>query len=234
MEKSFAADRAWVHEHVLGEGGMQLYGCLSQLYEEIAPEEFWPKLRRVAEIYLSAGPERARITQEMVDTQIEALVARDVRYGYAAPFCHEGCCACCHEPVYCTDEEARLLQTFCAERGLVIDGDKLRRQLSFLGLDEEGLHTGESRWNDQPRADQSCVFLDAAKGSCRVWPVRPLVCRAHLAEGSSEFCAPHNGEINARASGIDYIELSYILSVVFTLHRNSIRKTLGGLLLELA
>jgi hypothetical protein len=62
--------------------------------------------------------------------------------------------------------------------------------------------------------------------------VRPLVCRVHLAQDTDQYCAPHNGLENAEAQGINYIEMSYVLSVVFTLHRDSIKRTLGRLLLE--
>jgi hypothetical protein len=44
---------------------------------------------------------------------------------------------------------------------------------------------------------------------------------------------PHNGQINPKACGINYIELSYILSAIFTIHRDSIKKTMGRLLLNL-
>jgi len=93
--------------------------------------------------------------------------------------------------------------------------------------------TGATTWNDQPGADQACAFLDPGDGSCTIWPVRPLVCRVHLAEGSDAHCRPHNGREDPEARGISYLELSYILSVVFTIHRDSIRKTLGQLLLDL-
>ncbi len=75
--------------------------------------------------------------------------------------------------------------------------------------------------------------LDKADGSCAIWPARPLVCRVHLAERTDEYCMPHNGQENPKAYGINYIELSYILSAIFTIHRDSIKKTMGRLLLEL-
>jgi hypothetical protein len=55
----------------------------------------------------------------------------------------------------------------------------------------------------------------------------------HLAERTDEYCMPHNGQINPKACGINYIELSYILSAIFTIHRDSIKKTMGRLLLNL-
>lgn len=211
---------------------MQFYGCLAQQFNDIPREEFWRELRRVGEAYLAAGKERTRFVHALVDTTLDSLIARDQRYGYAPPFCHKGCCNCCHELVYCTDEEAMGILEYCQQQGIAIDTLKLQRQLQYVVCDEQGDHTGETTWNDQPRADQSCIFLDAQSGSCRVWPVRPLVCRVHLAEETNEFCAPYNGQENLKAQGIDYIELSYVASVVFTLHRQSVRQTMGRLLLS--
>lgn len=224
-------DRQWMEAHVAPDGDMLLYGLIQTEMESIPAAEFWKKLRIVAENYLESGQERTRIFHELVDQTIEQLTARDQRLGYAAPYCHKGCCDCCHEPVYCTDDEATEIQEYCQAQGLVIDYAKLSRQLDYVEFDHLGNHTGGSTWNDQDKADQSCIFLDPLDRACRIWPVRPFVCRMHLAEGSNQYCAPHNGAENPNARGINYIELSYILSAIFTIHRDSIRKTLGKLLL---
>ena len=75
-------------------------------------------------------------------------------------------------------------------------------------------------------------FLDRMDKCCTIWLVRPFVCRVHLAEDTDQYCAPHNGIENPEARGINYIELSYILSVIFTIHRDSIKRTMGRLLLD--
>jgi Fe-S-cluster containining protein len=222
-----------VEAHLLGEGGLLLYGRLSEDLVDGLPDDFWEELRAAAAKYLAGGPDRAAATQRLADELIEALVQRDQRFGYPPPFCHRGCSNCCHELVYCTSEEARLIQAHCREAAIVLDRAKLARQLKHVETDAHGDHTGVTTWNDQPWEDQACVFLDPAEGACTIWPVRPLVCRAHLAEGTDAHCLPHNGQEDPEARGISYVELSYLLSAVFTVHRHSIRKTLGRLLLDL-
>jgi len=226
-------DRRWMEKRVLGTGDLLVYGRLAEELRDGAPEDAWKQLRAAAEAYLAGGADRAGHCHRTVDATIEALVARDQRFGYPAPFCHKGCCNCCHEPVYCTDEEARLIHAHCLAAGLAIDRPRLERQLRHLETDERQDHTGATTWNDQPEPDQACGFLDPADGACRIWPVRPLVCRVHLAEGTDAHCRPHNGQADPEARGIDYLELSYILTAVFTIHRDSIRKTMGRLLLDL-
>jgi len=222
-----------MEEHILGEGDLLLYGRLSEEMYSISPVVIWKELRAVAEKYLTCGADRTGIFHRIVDETIEALTERDKRFNYLPPFCHKGCSNCCHELVYCTSEEAWHIYDHCLEAGIEIDNAKLERQLKHVETDEHRDHTGVTTWNDQEEADHACAFLDKADGSCAIWPARPLVCRVHLAERTDEYCMPHNGQENPKAYGINYIELSYILSAIFTIHRDSIKKTMGRLLLEL-
>lgn len=226
-------DRAWVEAQVLRGGDLLLYGRLAEELGEIPPAEIWNELRAAAEPYLAGAADRAAVLQRKVDVLIEELVRRDQRFGYPPPFCHKGCSNCCHELVYCTGEEARQIHDHCEASGRSIDYAKLARQLHHVATDQHLDHTGETTWNTQPEADQACVFLSPDDGSCTIWQVRPLVCRAHLAEGTDQYCRPHNGVMNPNVRGINYIELSYIISAIFTIHRDSIKKTLGRLLLDL-
>ena len=226
-------DQRWLEAHVLGEGDLLLYGRLAEEIRDAPPEDLWQQLRAVAEPYLAAGADRTRRFQRIVDETIEALVARDQRFGYPPPFCHKGCCNCCHELVYCTSEEAEQIHGHCRAAGIPIDRAKLERQLGHVAADEHQDHTGATTWNDQEEADQACVFLDRTDGSCAIWAVRPMVCRVHLAEGTDRYCRPHNGQENPKARGISYLELSYLLSAIFTIHRDSVKKTMGRLLLNL-
>ena len=226
-------DQRWLEERVLGAGDLVLYGRLAEEFGELPPGEIWKQLRTVAESYLAGGADRAAEVHRQVDATLETLLARDQRFGYPPPFCHKGCCNCCHELVYCTAEEARRIHRHCREAGIGIDRARLERQLRHVETDGQLDHTGGTSWNDQVPADQACVFLDPADGSCRIWPVRPLVCRVHLAELTDAHCRPHNGREDPEARGISYLETSYILSAVFTIHRDSIKKTMGRLLLYL-
>jgi Fe-S-cluster containining protein len=226
-------DYRWMEANVLGDDGLLVYGRLAEEIHEAPPEDLWRQLRAVAEPYLAGGADRAAVYQRIVDAALEALGARDQRFGYPPPFCHKGCCQCCHELVYCTSEEARQIQDYCRAEGIAIDPAKLERQLRHVETDARLDHTGGTTWNDQEEADQSCVFLRPEDGACAIWPVRPMVCRVHLAEGTDAHCRPHNGRENPEARGISYLETSYILTAIFTIHRDSIRKTMGRLLLAL-
>jgi Fe-S-cluster containining protein len=226
-------DRRWVEENVIKDGDVLFYGVLHDEMENIPSESLWKEFRRIAQIYRDAAEDRTRIVHQLVDTTIDSLIERDKRFGYSPPFCHKGCGNCCHELVYCTSDEAARIHEYCEGHAIEIDHAKLSRQLDAVEFDHAMDHTGQTTWNDQDLADQSCAFLDPQANCCTIWPVRPLVCRVHLAEGSSDHCAPQNGVENPNSRGINYIELSYILSVVFTIHRDSIKKTMGRLLLDL-
>jgi len=226
-------DRRWMEEHILRERDLLLYGRLSEEMDNISSAVMWKELRTVAEKYLTCDADRTGVFHRMVDEIIDTLIERDKRFNYPPPFCHRGCSNCCHELVYCTSEEARHIQDYCLKAGIEIDYAKLDRQLKYVETDEHLDHTGVTTWNDQEEADQACAFLDKADGSCTIWPARPLVCRVHLAERTDKYCKPHNGQENPKACGINYIELSYILSAIFTIHRDSIKKTMGRLLLDL-
>jgi Fe-S-cluster containining protein len=227
------SERQWVEEHVLKGGDLLAYGRLLDELEQLSPDELWRELRTAASAYLADGDERTRLVHQRVDNLIDALTARDQRYGYPPPYCHRGCANCCHEVVYCTADEARGIHQHCAQEGIPIAYAKLLRQLEHVAADTNLDHTGVTTWSEQAQADQSCIFL-AEDLSCVIWPVRPLVCRTHLAEQTDRHCRPYNGVADPEAIGINYLEVSYILSAVFTLHRDSIRKSLGRLLLELS
>ena len=230
MEISLS-DRTWVEKNIIKNGDMLLYGNLPEEMESLPSEHLWQEFRRIGELYLGAGQSRTRLIHALVDELIETLTARDRRYGYPPPYCHKGCGNCCHEVVYCTSEEAGGIREYCSAEGIFLDYEKLRRQLEYVECDSSLDHTGVTNWNDQHIDEQSCVFLHKTEKTCSIWPVRPLVCRVHLAEETSVHCTPHNGVENPRARGINYIELSFILTVVFTIHRDSIKKTMGRLLL---
>ncbi len=225
-------DRQWYENNIVRTGEHFLYGRLQDDMESIPADEFWAQLKQQAQSYLDDGENRAGRVQQRVDGQIDSLIARDTRFGYPAPFCHKGCANCCHEIVYCTDDEAKQIIEFCQNNDVVIDTDKLKRQLAHVEFDEQNNHTGATRWHDQPLEDQSCIFLNQQGRFCNIWQVRPLVCRVHLAEDTDQYCKPHNGVENPNARGISYIELSYILSAVFTYHQDSIRKTMGQLIVK--
>ncbi len=226
-------DQEWVQKNILKEKDLILYGTLTEDFATTAPEDFWKLFRLSAEEYLNSGPHRSTFFQQKIDQLLNELIKRDQRYGYPPPYCHKGCAQCCHEVVYCTDEEASAISNFCHQSQIPLDLEKLKRQLTFVEFDSKKNHTGNTTWSKQSSEDQSCIFLDKQEKSCRIWPVRPLVCRVHLAEETDRYCRPHNGVGNPLAKGINYPEWSYILSAIFTMHSDSIKKTMGQLLLKL-
>ncbi len=225
-------NKQWVETHVLNNGDFVFYGTLYNELPHISSAIFWGEIRKIAEQYLFTKTNRTAIFHERINDQLDGLVKKEIAQGYPPPFCHKGCCNCCYEPVLCTDEEANDITAFCNENNIPIDYDKVERQLKFIVVDDELNFTGETNWNNQHEDDQSCVFLDQQDNSCRIWSVRPFVCRVHLAEKTDKYCRPHNGIPNQNAKAINYLEWSYILTTIFTIHKDSISKTMGRLLLS--
>lgn len=211
-----------------------LYGFLLEVDHDIPAAEIWDQLKRWSQQYLQCGNDRTREFQRIVDEVIEHQSKLDAEQGYPPVYCHKGCSNCCYQCVACTDEEAALLHNYCGKHDIAVDYGKLKRQLTHMCFDTEGNFTGETTWDDQSDADRSCVFLNEADGSCRVWEVRPLVCRVHLAEQTDLYCKTYNGTIDSRAKGLHYPVCSYILSAVFSIHHDSIGKMMNTLLLKLA
>lgn len=220
----------WMDEHVLGGRYPDLYGYLVLVDHGIPAADVWDRLRHWTEKYLSCGPDRTQRFHLIVDETIAFQTEIDVRDGYSPPFCRRGCTGCCCQSVACTDEEAALIYEYCAGHGIRIDFEKLGRQDRHLTYDHNGDFTGETTWDDQPEEDRACAFLDAADGSCRIWPVRPFVCRAQLAEETNAHCRPRNGVPDPLSRAIHFPETSYILSAVFTVHHDSVGKMLFRLL----
>lgn len=92
--------------------------------------------------------------------------------------CKLGCSGCCHTQVSVTEDESQVLASKL-EEGLKIDEARLRLQAEALNNSEAFYRLSyESR---------RCVFLDE-KGACRVYDVRPSVCRTNAVIGSAEQC----------------------------------------------
>lgn len=98
-------------------------------------------------------------------------------------FCAQGCSGCCTLAVNCTATEAlRVAETLTDQQrqGLSVHVDKLTGKIRIIeGLKEYlRMHRKEL---------DGCPFLD--HGSCGVYPVRPLSCRALLSTRESRWCA---------------------------------------------
>jgi len=121
----------------------------------------------VAEAYadLGSGPAKAKIIP--IYTRIDSLAGEST----SKIDCRNGCDFCCHYHVYATPLEifaiAEEVQSWDPTKSGEL-GSKLRGYVSEVkGLGREG----------HIRANIACVFLD--RGSCSIYPVRPLACRRH-------------------------------------------------------
>lgn len=218
--------------HILNGRYPDLYGFLILVDHNIPAAETWNQLQYWSKQYLDFGKDRTRICHRIIDNAIEEQMLLDKEDGYRPCFCHKGCSNCCCQPVACTDEEAALIYSFCAENKVTIDFEKLERQEHYMEFDENNNFTGKTNWNDQIESDQSCVFLNTSDRTCMIWQVRPFVCRVHLAEETDKHCKSVNGVPDPEAIGIHYPVCSYILSSIFTIHHDSVGKMMGSLLLH--
>jgi uncharacterized protein len=78
--------------------------------------------------------------------------------------CRSGCSGCCAPGLTVFAVEAAAIRHWISERGLRPRSSR-RSDAPALPIDDEA-NTG------------ACAFLDAA-GDCRIYPVRPVVCRTH-------------------------------------------------------
>ena len=221
----------WMDVNILRGEYPDLYGFLVLVDHAIPAGEIWNQLQYWSKQYVEYCENRTQRFHEIIDEKIEYQMEIDVREGYRPYYCHKGCTNCCYQPVACTDDEAQLIFTYCTVNNIDIDFKKLERQQKFIEYDSNDDFTGTTTWNDQPDKDQACVFLNEDEGICRIWNVRPFVCRVHLAEKTNIYCKSHNGVPNPNACGIHYPVCSYILSSIFTIHHDSVGKMMGKLLL---
>ncbi|MGL4370851.1 MAG: SEC-C metal-binding domain-containing protein [Spirochaetota bacterium] len=231
-KKYISEAHEWMDMHILHGAYPDLYGFLIHVDHQLPAEEIWNQLQFWSEQYLTCTEKRTQKFHEIIDESIEYQNQLDIQDGYNPYFCRKGCAHCCYQPVACTDEEARLIYTYCYDKKIDIDFGKIERQLKHIEFDYENNFSGKTTWDDQPEEDTPCIFLNIKDRTCRIWDVRPFVCRVHLAEKTNEFCRSRNGVANPKASGIHYPVCSYILSAIFTIHHDSVGKMMGPLLLN--
>lgn len=124
--------------------------------------------RQVAAAIPYTGKERARFFQTAVDQVIASLEEQK-------PSCKMGCSACCSMAIAVTAEEAQLLSDTAKERGVTINQQDLEEQ---------------RRWGSKDYGKSHCVILDKGTGACRLYDVRPMVCRRYAVTSDPAFCKP--------------------------------------------
>lgn len=88
--------------------------------------------------------------------------------------CKRGCSYCCEQIVFITMHEAKLIASWCEEKGIEIDWGKLERQKK---LDQE-------TWVKS--VDKGCVFLKG--GECSIYEARPMNCRKYFVVSPPRKC----------------------------------------------
>ncbi|MBA3004010.1 MAG: hypothetical protein FP813_09190 [Desulfurivibrio sp.] len=132
----------------------------------------------------------------LVDEAIACELDRLRREEGVVPSCKSGCSHCCRYHILTNIAEAHTLAQY------------IRREFSeeqIRNLRDRTQHWHE--WDDSKPGrhpfspsgegaihstsfDHSCPF--DVNGTCRVYPVRPIVCRAHFVSSSPRFCATVN------------------------------------------
>jgi Fe-S-cluster containining protein len=92
--------------------------------------------------------------------------------------CRKGCSFCCNIEVSCTNVEADAIMTYCQVNNIPVDQDRLQLH-SSLSMEERPVHN-----------DSACVFLVEETKTCRIYPVRPLMCRKYFATTDPALCNP--------------------------------------------
>jgi Fe-S-cluster containining protein len=155
----------------------------------------------------------------------EALAAYDAYIDHILaaehwqPTCRRGCSACCRHELARGVGALEALAIYDRVHGWP-DVDDLYRQcvenaaafqrllLGRLEADPRPLGPDDERVLDAHLAynalERPCAFLDRATGACRIYPVRPLVCRFFFNFSPADWCAPsHRAYLERDARGID-------------------------------
>ena len=89
--------------------------------------------------------------------------------------CKAGCAHCCYVNVDITEDEAELLLYAIAEKGIVLDEQKLIHQAKA------------ERWNQIAYKDRRCPLL-GQNNECMVYEHRPMSCRKYFVRSPPEKC----------------------------------------------
>lgn len=148
---------------------------------------------------ISSGPERASYAMHLVDDAIREFMSKFTKRTDVKCQCKKGCNHCCHTRVEVCGSEADLLVERILRDNILIDWDRLARQAGKHADDYYERILGESN---------RCVFLDD-EGCCKVYDIRPLACREHLAAGEPSRCSMKGEETT---NNYIYIHSSRVIS----------------------
>lgn len=119
--------------------------------------------------------------------------------------CRRGCSACCEHELARGVTALEALTIYCYVRGWgdieTVYETSGQNMLAFqrllaaemradprpLAPDDARVTRAHLQYN---RLQRPCAFLDKEKGACRIYPVRPMVCRYFFNLSAAEWCAP--------------------------------------------
>jgi Fe-S-cluster containining protein len=119
------------------------------------------------------------------------------------PACRRGCAACCHQLVPLTTIEAQRIAEYvshmprAARRELAKSVDRQAQRFAAWAANRPPGGVQDRAVNvDYLKQRIPCPFL-GSQNECRVYPVRPLICRGHHALGSNANCQTGTSSIRA-------------------------------------
>jgi Fe-S-cluster containining protein len=199
----------------------QLQTTIEQYQAILAPDQFAELIANIESIFskftaklleFEPGLQRGTALHQMMDRELKA----------ASQFptsCHRGCSGCCHYEVEITRNEAIVLCD-AVKRGVEIDHERLHLQASRERRSPE--------WKRFGSTDNRCVFL-AADGACRVYDIRPSICRKHMVSTPAANCSKDG----AMVAPIQVLLAEILLSAELSISENefgSLSKMLEPLL----
>jgi len=137
--------------------------------------------------------------------------AADYRSSGGEIFCAKGCSSCCTLAVNCTAVEALLIARSLdkgQQENLKDYVARLKEKVSDAAALQDYLRLHRKELN-------GCPFLH--EGSCGIYPVRPISCRALLATKESRWCGVDFSELTA-AEKMAFLESLDRKAVAFPLH----------------
>lgn len=169
--------------------------------------------------------QRYRLALVAYDHYIDHIIDAE---GFAVS-CRAGCSACCRHELARGVTAVEILAIYelvrpWADIGALYEsaGENavafqrlLRAELAAdarpLGADDARVQTAHFAYN---RLQRPCPFLDLGAGICRIYPVRPLVCRWFYNLSPAEWCGPEHPRYQRRdAIGVDpYREINGLLA----------------------
>lgn len=183
-----------------------LKNLLDQQQSRLTDSEFInleSEVHRLVKVYIDlllqfqSGPGRAGQIHQLLDEQNKAQEHVQIS-------CQKGCGACCHLEVEITEDEAKLLARFVQNGNLSIDRSHIEIQARRSRQDEA--------WRTRVAPENRCVFLDEAN-SCRVYEVRPIICRKHAVVSLPSDCLAENGEPVSRIVPLNEIIVSAVVNL---------------------